>query len=89
NITLATTQWVVQDETSDIKKLLSLLSYEPQALYTSFSFASAEIEVLKKYDEGEAKEGVGAGASLGYAHTHGVSNEKIVENIELMMYEMM
>jgi len=89
NIILATTQWVVEDERSDIQKLLKLLSYEPNAIYTTFSFQNAEIPVLKKYDEGEAKEGVGAGASLAYANAHEIENDAIVENIELMMYEMM
>ena len=89
NLTLATTQWVVEDEKSDIEKLLRLLSYEPKALYTTFSFQNAEIPVLKKYDEGEAKEGVGTGGALAYAKAHGLENDAIVQNIELMMYEMM
>jgi uncharacterized protein (TIGR00303 family) len=89
NLTLATTKWVAKDEKSDIKKLLSFLSYKPNAIYTTFSFASAEIEVLKKYDIGEAKEGVGAGGALSYANAHGLKNNDIVQNIELMMYEMM
>ncbi|MDT8339072.1 MAG: nicotinate-nucleotide--dimethylbenzimidazole phosphoribosyltransferase, partial [Sulfurimonas sp.] len=62
NITIATTLWVAKDENSDIAHILSLLSYKPHAVYTTFSFEKATIPVLKKYDEGEAKEGVGAGA---------------------------
>jgi NaMN:DMB phosphoribosyltransferase len=45
--------------------------------------------VLKKYDEGEAKEGVGAGGALSYGVSHGLKNDDIVREIELMMYEMM
>ena len=89
NLTLATTKWVAKDEKSDIKKLLGFLSYEPNAIYTSFSFENTEIEVLKKYDEGEAKEGVGAGGALSYGVSHGLKNDDIVREIELMMYEMM
>jgi len=88
NITLATTQWVAKDKNSDIAHLLSLLSYTPHALYTEFSFADAEIPVLKKYDEGEAKEGVGAGASLAYAAVNSLSNEEVLREIELIMYTM-
>jgi uncharacterized protein (TIGR00303 family) len=88
NITLATTQWVAKDEYSDIQKILSHLSYTPHALYTEFSFANAEIPVLKKYDEGEAKEGVGAGAALAYACANGLSNEDVLGAVELIMYEM-
>ncbi len=88
NITLATTQWVVKDKNSDIAHLLSLLSYKPHALYTEFSFANAEIPVLKKYDDGEAKEGVGAGAALAYGATNSLSNEEVLREIELIMYTM-
>ncbi|MDA3907877.1 MAG: nicotinate-nucleotide--dimethylbenzimidazole phosphoribosyltransferase [Sulfurimonas sp.] len=88
NITLATTSWVAKDENSDIKHILSLLSYTPHAIYTSFSFAEAEIPVLKLYDEGEAKEGVGAGAALAYANTNGATNKELLETIELLIYSM-
>ncbi|MBN2782151.1 MAG: nicotinate-nucleotide--dimethylbenzimidazole phosphoribosyltransferase [Campylobacterales bacterium] len=86
NITLATTAWVAKDKNSDLKHLLSLLSYTPHALYTEFSFAKSEIEILKKYDEGEAKEGVGAGASLAYANN--LTNDEVLDAIELIIYTM-
>ena len=88
NITLATTQWVAKDKNSDIQHLLSLLSYTPHAVYTTFSFANAEIPVLKKYDEGEAKEGVGAGAALAYASANNITNKQLLEAIELLIYGM-
>ena len=89
NITLATTQWVAEDKNSDIKKLLSLLSYTPHAIYTELSFKDADIEVLKKYDDGEAKEGVGAGAALAYANANSQDNKSVVDAVELIMYGMM
>ena len=89
NVTLATTQWVAKDPNSDIAKILSQLSYTPKTCYTPFSFSSAQIPVLKKYDEGEAKEGVGAGAALAYAAANALEEKEIVEAIELLMYEMM
>ena len=88
NITLATTAWVARDEHSDIAHILSFLSYEVHAVYTDFSFAKAEIDVLKKYDEGEAKEGVGAGAALGYAYTNGITNKELLDQIEYIIYTM-
>jgi len=88
NITLATTAWVAEDKNSNIKHILEQLSYTPHAIYTSFSFANAEIPVLKKYDEGEAKEGVGAGACLAYALANNRSNQELLEAIELIMYTM-
>jgi len=88
NITLATTQWVLKDENSDIKHLLSLLSYTPHALYTTFSFKNTDIQVLEKYDHGEAKEGVGAGAAMAYACAHNIENQELLEAIELIIYTM-
>ena len=88
NITIATTAWVANDKSSNIKHILEQLSYTPHAIYTEFSFAQAEIPVLKKYDEGEAKEGVGAGAALAYANTNGLTNKEVLEAVELIMYMM-
>jgi len=89
NITIATTAWVAKDSNSNIKHILEQLSYTPHAIYTTLSFADAEIPVLKMYDEGEAKEGVGAGAALAYANTSSLTNKEVVEAVELIMYGMM
>jgi len=86
NITLATTQWVAKDANSNIAHILEQLSYTPHAIYTTFSFAEAEIPVLHKYDEGEAKEGVGAGAALAYAVQNGHTNKEVVEQVEILIY---
>jgi len=88
NITLATTAWVAEDKNSNIKHILEQLSYTPHAVYTKFSFADAEIPVLKKYDEGEAKEGVGAGGALAYADSNNLTNKEVLEAVELIMYMM-
>jgi uncharacterized protein (TIGR00303 family) len=88
NITLATTQWVAKDEHANIKHILEQLSYTPNAVYTTFSFANAEIPILKKYDEGEAKEGVGAGSALGYAKKQDISNKALLEQIEILIYSL-
>ncbi len=88
NITLATTAWVTHDKNSNIAHILSLLSYTPHAVYTSFSFKEANIPVLHKYDEGEAKEGVGAGAALGYGCANTINNKQLLEQIEYILYTM-
>ncbi|QOP42524.1 TIGR00303 family protein [Sulfurimonas sediminis] len=88
NITLATTQWVTKDKNSDIAHILEQLSYTPHALYTTFSFAKTQIPILKKYDEGEAKEGVGAGAALAYAAQNSIQNQELLEQIEYLIYSM-
>ncbi|MDF1883972.1 TIGR00303 family protein [Sulfurimonas sp. SAG-AH-194-C21] len=88
NVTIATTGWVANDTNSNIKHILEQLSYTPNAIYTEFSFANAEIPVLQKYDEGEAKEGVGAGACLAYANTNTLTNKDVLDAVELIMYSM-
>lgn len=88
NITLATTSWVAKDKNSDIAHILSQLSFIPHAVYTSFSFENATIGVLKKYDEGEAKEGAGAGAALAYAASNKVEQTELLEAIEYLLYSM-
>ncbi len=88
NITLSTTAWVAKDKNSNLKHILEQLSYTPHAIYTEFSFQDAKIPVLKMYDEGEAKEGVGAGAALAFANANRLTNSEVLEAIELIMYMM-
>jgi NaMN:DMB phosphoribosyltransferase len=58
------------------------------AIYTTFSFEKSEIPILHKYDEGEAKEGVGAGAALAFATKQNIENQKLLDQIELLIYSM-
>ena len=85
NVALMTTKWVYEDENSDIKALLEQLKFKIDGYYSDFSFEDANIPVLKLYDNGEAKEGVGAGAALCYAKNLGFSNEEILAEIEKVL----
>jgi len=82
NIALATTKWVYHDKNSDIKKLLQMLSFDINAYASEFDFSLATHPALQLYDKGEAKEGVGAGASLVYGEINGVSYEQITKEVE-------
>ena len=82
NLALCTTKWIFEDKNSDIKALLELLDFKINAYYSDFDFSSSEHPSLKLYDEGEAKEGVGAGASLIYASLNGLEKEQIIKKIE-------
>ena len=86
NITFATTAWAAKDKNSKIQEILGQLSYIPHAIYTTFSLENAEVEVLKKYDEGTIEEGIGAGASLAYATANNRSNQELLDAIELIIY---
>jgi len=82
NVMLATTKWVAQDEHSDIKALLEMLDFPLNAYYSDFDFSLSEHPALKLYDEGEAKEGVGAGGALVYGILNGLSKEEVTKQVE-------
>ena len=82
NLSLCTTKWVAEDKHSDIKALLEMLDYPINAYYASFDFSLSKHPALKLYDEGEAKEGVGAGGALMYGALNGVSKEEITRQVE-------
>ena len=81
-LALATTKWVAQDEHSDIKALLEMLDFPINAYYADFDFSLSEHPALKLYDEGEAKEGVGAGGALMYGSLNELSKEDITKQVE-------
>jgi len=85
NIYLATTSWIAKDGSSNINKLLDNLDFRIKALYSDFTYADANIPVLKLYDKGEAKEGVGAGAALAYASGKNISQKEITARVEELM----
>jgi len=82
NLALCTTKWVAQDENSDIKALLEMCDFPINAYYADFDFSLSKHPALKLYDEGEAKEGVGAGGALMYGVLNGVSKEDITRQVE-------
>lgn len=82
NLALCTTKWVAKDENSDIKALLEMLSFPINAYYADFDFSLSSHPALKLYDEGEAKEGVGAGGALMYGFLNGANKEEVTKQIE-------
>jgi len=85
NLALCTTKWVAHDKNSDIKALLELLRFPINAYYADFDFNLAQHPALKLYDQGEAKEGVGAGGALMYGFLNGCSKEEITKKIETFL----
>jgi len=82
NCALLTTQWVYSDEMSDIAGIFAQMQIAVSGFYSPFSFQSAELPPMKLYDQGEAKEGVGLGAALGYGILNGLAVETIVSQTE-------
>ncbi len=85
HITLCTTGWIARDGASNINALLQQLSFRVHAVYADFSYEDAHIPVLKLYDEGEAKEGVGAGAAIAYGYMQGLKQPEITARVEAIM----
>ena len=85
HITLCTTRWIAQDGASNINALLSQLNFRAKAVYADFLYEDANIPVLKLYDEGEAKEGVGAGAAIAYGYMQGLTQQEITAEVERSM----
>lgn len=81
-LALCTTKWVYDDPQSDIRGLLEMLDFPLNAYYADFDFSLTDHPALKLYDEGEAKEGVGAGGALMYALLNGLSQEEITRKVE-------
>ena len=79
---LWTTKWVAEDPHSDIKALLEMADLPVDAFYADFDFGLCEHPALKLYDEGEAKEGVGAGGALVYGYLNGLSKDTITKQVE-------
>ena len=82
NLALCTTKWVAEDKNSDLKALLELLNFDVNGFYADFDFSSSSHPALKLYDEGEAKEGVGAGGALMYGLINGLTQEDITKKVE-------
>lgn len=82
NLALCTTKWVAQDTNSDIKALLELLNFNINSYFVDFDFSLSNHPALKLYDEGEAKEGVGAGGALMYGVLNGLNKEQITSKVE-------
>ena len=82
NLALCTTKWVAEDKSSDIEALLNLPKFSINSYYTDFDFSLTSHPALKLYDEGEAKEGVGAGGALMYGFLNGLSKETITRKVE-------
>lgn len=82
NISLCTTRWVYEDKNSDIKSLIELCNFDINTYYTDFNFSETSHPALKMYDDGEAKEGVGAGGAIMYSILNGSNKLTLTKEIE-------
>ena len=83
NIAIATTAWVSEDKSADLRSLMQQL---PQALplyAAGLDFSTSRHKNLSLYEEGYVKEGVGAGAmALSAMLYHDLDNSRFLPLIE-------
>lgn len=82
---VATTKWVADDTGADTKALAELVGAPFAASYPDFS-KSAHAG-LRAYEEGNVKEGVGAGAAMLLAHLMGQADEETLMTVIDSYYE--
>ena len=85
NLAIATTNWIINDKTSDLKGLINEIFSIP-IIATKLSFANSKYDGLMTYEKGFVKEGVGAGGATiaAYMKSKGkIDSEKIFREIEI------
>jgi len=85
NLALCTTKWVAEDKNSNIEALLNMLDFPINSYYVDFDFSLSKHPALKLYDNGEAKEGVGAGGALLYGVLNGLDKKTITKKVETFL----
>ncbi len=81
-VAVATTPWIMRDETSDLPGLVRDVAPWAPVLYAEFSLASSRFPGLRAYDEGWVKEGVGAGGALVLAAARGLEPRDVLRLVE-------
>ena len=83
NVSIATTKYVVEDESASFKKIVEELD-RPWYMVDP-GLEKSTIPAIKCYSEGSAKEGVGAGGSILAASLYGVTQQQIVEETDRVL----
>jgi uncharacterized protein (TIGR00303 family) len=84
NLAIATTNWIINDKTSDLSGLINEILSIP-IIATKLSFVNSKHVGLQAYEKGFVKEGVGAGGAViaAYIKSKGkINSDKILKEIE-------
>lgn len=84
NLVIATTNWIINDKTSDLSGLINEILSIP-IIATKLSFVNSKYVGLQAYEKGFVKEGVGAGGAViaAYIKSKGtINSDKILKEIE-------
>jgi uncharacterized protein (TIGR00303 family) len=84
NVAIGTTRWITEDQTSDLKGLITQIADVP-ILAANLNFSNSRFEGLHAYEAGVVKEGVGVGGSTiaAMAKSKGaITKEAMLKEIE-------
>jgi NaMN:DMB phosphoribosyltransferase len=88
NIAIATTAWVSEDKSADLRSLMQQLPQDLPLYAAGLDFSASRHKNLSLYEEGYVKEGVGAGAmALSAMLYHDLDNRKFLPLIEKVYEE--
>ncbi len=83
NIAIATTAWVSEDQSADLRSLMQQLPVAIALYAAGLNFSTSRHKNLSLYEEGYVKEGVGAGAmALTAMLYHNLDNSSFLPDIE-------
>ncbi len=80
NVSIATTCYVALDRTANFMEMTEILGY--QAFSADPGFGSSRLKGLRMYENGDVKEGVGAGGAMLAAAMMGFSQKEFREKVE-------
>jgi uncharacterized protein (TIGR00303 family) len=86
DLVLATTKYVFDDTSARLIELIEALEIDAFSAYPDFSKSS--ISALQKYEEGEVKEGVGAGGAMALTCIAGFSQDAYRQEVETVIKQL-
>lgn len=84
NISIATTKYVYEDTSCNLKDLQKDLNFD--LIISDPKFEKSNLPGINRYTTGTIKEGAGAGGLLYYALYNGIKQEKIIEKLEILCH---
>jgi NaMN:DMB phosphoribosyltransferase len=83
DLVIATTKYVFDDRAARFVKLVNALDVD--AFSADPGFSKSSVDALQKYEQGEVKEGVGAGGAMTLAYIRGYSQEAYRREVEAVI----
>lgn len=82
NIGLMTTKWILNDAYGNIAAILKQIQSDINVFFSNFSLEKSKFRNLQLYEAGYVKEGTGCGAAICFAYLNGISEAKIIDEID-------